>query len=136
MSMRWSLPVLAISAGAPLALAPAASAQTATYLAVGDSLAYGFDTLTTTPRSLGDRGYVAPYADWLQSITGQRPRIVNLGVPAESTETFFTGGSLGYLFNSNYSSSIRPRRPHCSKPGSPANSTPGAPSRPSAYTSA
>ena len=70
---------------------------------MGDSLAYGFDTLTTTPRSLGDRGYVAPYADWLQSITGQRPRIVNLGVPAESTETFFTGGSLGYLFNSNYS---------------------------------
>lgn len=108
MQIRRLLPLLILGGAAVVAATTGARAQSATYLALGDSLAYGFDTITTTPRSAGDRGYVRLYADWLGAATGERPAIVNLGVPGETTGTFFLGGSLGYLFNSNYSLSDPP----------------------------
>jgi lysophospholipase L1-like esterase len=78
-------------------------AQTSSYLSLGDSLAFGFDTPSTTPFfGSGDRGYVALYANHLATKTGQRPRVVNLGVPAETTQTFFGGGSIGTIYNGAY----------------------------------
>jgi lysophospholipase L1-like esterase len=72
-----------------------------TYLAVGDSLAFGF-TNSTAP-SYGDRGYVGDYADWLASTTGVRPNVVNLGTYGETTSTFLNGGNPAAQMNLNYS---------------------------------
>ncbi|GJM20038.1 MAG: hypothetical protein DHS20C14_22510 [Phycisphaeraceae bacterium] len=94
---RWcalivlALPALAASAGS-------------TYLAMGDSLAWGYSrfSLDIEPNA-GDQGYVALYADHLATLNGGvRPNLVNLGVPAESSDTFFAGGQLGQLLNTNY----------------------------------
>lgn len=75
-----------------------------TYVALGDSLAFGFRTLFTTDRSFGDQGYVAPFADFLAPRTsdGARPRVLNLAVPGETSASFFSGGQLGAFFNLNY----------------------------------
>jgi lysophospholipase L1-like esterase len=87
LSPRWA--VLALFC---LALpGPASAAGIPTYLAVGDSLAFGF-TDDTTP-SYGDRGYVADYANYLGATTGIRPYVVNLGVYGETTSTFLNGAS-------------------------------------------
>ena len=78
--------------------------EDATYLAIGDSLAYGFATVFTTPRTFGDRGYVAPFADWLATQNqGVRPAVITTAVPDETTASFFDGPAIGYIYNSNYS---------------------------------
>jgi lysophospholipase L1-like esterase len=66
-----------------------------TYLALGDSMAFGETDFTHNP-SNGDRGYVGGYANWLGTQNGGvRPIVVNLGVDGETTTTFFHGGPQG-----------------------------------------
>jgi lysophospholipase L1-like esterase len=85
-------------------LAPhlAAASGIQTYLAVGDSLAFGF-TDSTTP-SYGDRGYVGDYANELAAQTGIRPYVINLGTYGETTSSFFAGGNPAATMNENYTS--------------------------------
>src|SRR3954452_6826488 len=66
-----------------------------TYLAVGDSMAFGETDFTHNP-SNADRGYVKGYADYLATQDGGvRPNVIGLGVDAETTSTFFNGGTHG-----------------------------------------
>lgn len=61
-----------------------------TYLALGDSLAFGVSDVE--PVSYGDQGYVKLYADWLASRDdGVRPKVINLSIPGETSGSFFTG---------------------------------------------
>ena len=86
-----ALPRLAAASGIP------------TYLAVGDSLAYGF-TDSTTP-SYGDQGYVADYANysWQSSRGNPALYVVNLGAYNETTKsTFLNGGNTYATMNQNY----------------------------------
>ncbi|MEM7517407.1 MAG: SGNH/GDSL hydrolase family protein [Planctomycetota bacterium] len=108
-SMRLMLP--AISAG--LALSAIADAQTSTYLALGDSLAWGYtnaqDALdqAIAGGSAGDRGYVALYRDFLASQNGgTEPGLINLAVPLESTFSFFNAPLPTVATNANYGVSI------------------------------
>jgi lysophospholipase L1-like esterase len=65
------------------------------YLVLGDSMAFGETNFTNNP-SNGDRGYVKPYADLLAAQNGGvRPNVINLGVDAETSTTFFNGGPAG-----------------------------------------
>jgi lysophospholipase L1-like esterase len=62
-----------------------------TYLALGDSVAFGETNFTQNP-SNGDRGYVSLYANSLASQNGGvRPNVVNLGVDGETTTSFNLG---------------------------------------------
>ncbi len=92
----------ASAVGVVMALAASAPAAS-TYLALGDSLAWGYEkfSLDLTPNA-GDQGYVALYADHLGALAGVRPEVINLGVPQETSDSFFTGGQLGQLLNTNY----------------------------------
>jgi len=75
-----------------------------TYIALGDSIAFGETDFTHNP-SYGDRGYVSKFADHLaQSNGGVRPNVVNLGVNGETTTTFFGGGQPLAPQNINYPS--------------------------------
>jgi lysophospholipase L1-like esterase len=83
-----ALPLLAIPR-------PSAAAPMQTYIAVGDSLAFGETDFTHDP-SYGDRGYVKPFADALAAQDfDRRPTVINLGVDGETTGTFFNGGPNG-----------------------------------------
>jgi hypothetical protein len=77
--------------------------STQTYLSLGDSLGFG-DTVATHSESLGlysdpsngDRAFVAMYANYLGSLYGTRPNVINLAVYGETTSSFITGmGRLG-----------------------------------------
>jgi lysophospholipase L1-like esterase len=60
-----------------------------TYLALGDSIAFGVTNVT--PVSFGDQGYVSLYANFLATqAKGIRPRVVNLAIPGETSTGFFT----------------------------------------------
>jgi lysophospholipase L1-like esterase len=73
----------------------AAAGSIQTYLAVGESMAFGETDFRHNP-SNGDRGYVGGYADWLGTRDGGvRPNVINLGVDGETTTTFFNGGPQG-----------------------------------------
>ena len=62
-----------------------------TYLAIGDSLAFGETDFMHNP-SNGDRGYVSLFADTLTQFNGGvRPNVVNLAFDGETTGSFFTG---------------------------------------------
>jgi lysophospholipase L1-like esterase len=92
-----------------LALAlPRPSAAGWSYLALGDSLAFGETDFTHNP-SNGDRGYVSLFADHLATLNGGvRPNVINLGVDGETSSTFFAGaannafGPSANLMNTNY----------------------------------
>lgn len=82
------------------------------YLSLGDSLAFGYDPSdpsTLTP-SLGDQGFVRPFADHLASGNGGvRPAVINLGIVGESVASFFDPSDLSpdgpprvWGLNSNY----------------------------------
>jgi lysophospholipase L1-like esterase len=63
-----------------------------TYLALGDSIAFGVTDVT--PVSFGDQGYVRLYADFLAiQGGGLRPHVINLAIPGESSNSFFTAVS-------------------------------------------
>jgi lysophospholipase L1-like esterase len=67
-----------------------------TYLALGDSIAFGVTNVT--PVSLGDQGYVRLYADFLATqANGIRPHVVNLAIPGETSAGFFTAVSPSFL---------------------------------------
>lgn len=82
-----------------------AQSSTRTYLALGDSYAFGYRTGTIDDAGFGDQGYVAPYADWLASrpgFGGVRPNVINLSVPGETPASFFTTTQFGRFYNLNY----------------------------------
>jgi lysophospholipase L1-like esterase len=63
-----------------------------TYLALGDSIAFGVTDFT--PVSFGDQGCVSLYADFLATQeNGIRQNVVNLAVPGETSTGFFTAVS-------------------------------------------
>jgi lysophospholipase L1-like esterase len=68
------------------------------YLSLGDSLAFGYQPGMLTP-SYGIQGYVSTFAG---GYPGGFSQVINLGVPAETTTTFNTGGAIGTLLNLNY----------------------------------
>jgi lysophospholipase L1-like esterase len=82
-----------------------------TYIALGDSLAFGVSDVD--PVSYGDQGYVKPYADWLATQdNGVRPRVINLAIPGETSDSFFTGmlppwWQRAILNNLNYTSATQ-----------------------------
>ncbi len=91
-----------------LALAVGTSARADfIYLAVGDSSAFGETDRTRNP-SNGDRGYVAPFADFLGSRLGARPAVINTAINGETSRSFFTGkvsdraSTDGITLNSRY----------------------------------
>jgi lysophospholipase L1-like esterase len=102
----WALALccaLALLGPAPL-IGRAHAAQT--YLALGDSFAFGIttyaDALATGP-TLADQGYVRPFANFLATQNnGVRPNVLNLSIPGETTASFFTGGSVFTSLNLNY----------------------------------
>jgi lysophospholipase L1-like esterase len=86
---RTIVALLAISA--TVILVQPAGASTMTYLALGDSVAFGETDFTQNP-SNGDRGYVGDYANYLaMTNNGTRPNVVNLGIDGETTSSFLTG---------------------------------------------
>lgn len=87
---------------AVLVLVAPARAQTKTYIALGDSVGWGYQA-NDTARGPGDKGYVRPFADWIATRQGgQRPRLINLSIPGETSSSFFDTSEIGYLLNSNY----------------------------------
>ncbi len=61
------------------------------HLALGDSITFGETDLIYVP-SLGDRGYVARFADAAATDNaGLRPEVVNLAIDGETASSFMTG---------------------------------------------
>jgi lysophospholipase L1-like esterase len=90
-SRRSALPALILLGLASASPAVARGGERGrTYLALGDSLAFGVSAID--PVSYGDQGYVKPYADWLATQDdGVRPKVINLAIPGETSDSFFTG---------------------------------------------
>lgn len=83
-------------------LASLGLAQGRTYLALGDSIGWGFQPNDYSP-SYGDKGYVKRVADYLKQFNrGARPKLLNGSVPAETSSSFFDTSSEGRLLNFNY----------------------------------
>lgn len=61
------------------------------YLALGDSIAYGFDPGKGQRPAPSDTGYVDPFAAQLRKLS-PKIAVVNYGCPGESTVTFTRGG--------------------------------------------
>jgi lysophospholipase L1-like esterase len=71
--------------------AQASLADNMTYLAIGDSVAFGETTFANNP-SNGDRGYVATYDSYLASQNGGvAPLVVNTAIDGETSSSFFSG---------------------------------------------
>lgn len=89
-----------------MCLSAVSFAQTRTYLALGDSYGFGYQTGALPDEyGPGDWGYVAPYADWLATrpgFGGVRPNVVNVSVPGETVGSFYDTSNLGRIYNSNY----------------------------------
>jgi lysophospholipase L1-like esterase len=71
-----------------------ASGGPATYIALGDSNAFGNDESRpgSTVPNYGDQGYVKPFADFLGGLNGGvRPQVVNLSISGELSSSFLTG---------------------------------------------
>lgn len=83
-------------------ISPLASAQTRTYLALGDSIAWGW-TLGHAQPSVGNQGYAKLFVDWLQGQDGTSPKLVNLGIPGETVESYFDLSCPYRVYNTNYS---------------------------------
>lgn len=103
--------VLALVA-ASLTWSRPAAADFDTYLALGDSIAFGETDFLQNP-SDGNRGYVSQFAGHLARFNGGVvPKVVNLGVDGETTSTFFQysgpeglgpePGKPAYGLNTNY----------------------------------
>jgi len=95
-----------------LAAAGAASGAYAqqTYIALGDSVGFGITTgASYTQLSSGDRGYVAPVADWLASRNGGvRPDVMNLSIFGDDTASFFNTSEASRAINTNYDALFPP----------------------------
>lgn len=100
----YNVPVIRRTAALSFALlvAALAAAQPRAYVALGDSLGWGYQP-NDLSRSSGDKGYVRLTADWLAARNGgQRPTLTNLSVPGETSASFFNTSEIGALLNSNY----------------------------------
>src|SRR5262245_14512115 len=89
----WTRPRAVAGLACLLALLAAhPAAADSIYLALGDSVAFG--QTDVIPVSAGDQGYVRLFADRLASISnGVRPQVVNLAIPGDTSDTFFTGAA-------------------------------------------
>ncbi len=86
-----------------LTACPPQAAQAQTYVAVGDSLAYGFmDSVATPVGTAGASGYAQPYAAFL-SASGKTVSLVNLGIVGETTDSLLHNSAGNSALNSNYS---------------------------------
>src|SRR5215475_1147739 len=105
---RTAVCVLALAALGALALAPAASAEGvgSTYLALGDSLAYGYHQ-AQFQQELSEKGFVEAanfddgYVDDFGAalkLFNPKLKIVNDGCPGETTETMIHGSGVGPEF--------------------------------------
>jgi len=93
--MKRALVVLVLLPGLALA-------QIKTYIALGDSVAWGYQP-NSTGRGPGDKGYVKQVADWIGVRQGGvRPGLINLGIPGETSGSFFNTSEIGGILNSNY----------------------------------
>lgn len=84
-----------------------ATASERTYISLGDSVGYGITSIaeSSTP-SFGDRGYAKPFADWLAARDGERPHVINLSIPGESSSSYFDTSEQYYRpLNLNYNNS-------------------------------
>ncbi len=97
--------VAATAALGSLALAPRAGAATigSTYLALGDSLAYGYhqaqfqQELPAVNPANFNRGYVDDFANLLKFFSNPHLQAINDGCPGETTETLIKGSGVpGY----------------------------------------
>jgi lysophospholipase L1-like esterase len=71
-----------------------ARAQNTTYLALGDSVAYGRTSELTPnlPITLADQGYVRLFGDWLATQNGGvRPNVINTAISGEQAAAYFDG---------------------------------------------
>lgn len=85
-----------------LIAAVVSSAQNKTMIALGDSVAWGYQPNDVT-RSAGDKGYVKLVADWVGTQQGGvRPKLINLAIPGESTTSFYDTSEIGGFLNNNY----------------------------------
>jgi lysophospholipase L1-like esterase len=93
-----------------LGAAHAASAGAPSYIALGDSYAYGFTTISSLLTAAasddlaslsGYQGYVAPVSQYL-GISEQNT--YNLAIPGETLSSFLSGGNAAQIANLNYSS--------------------------------
>lgn len=102
---RFSSAIVGLAALVAVSVTPRlASGGSMTYIALGDSVAFGETDFTHNP-SYGDRGYVAQYANSLAASNGGvRPNVINLGVDGETSTSFFGGGQALAPQNLNYSS--------------------------------
>lgn len=102
-----TIALLATLLAAPVAVN--ADAMKSTYVSLGDSVAFGYQS--SPERSDGDRGYVSGFADSLAAANGVRPHVVNLALPGETTESFYSGTGNIYSpiathLNSNYATAM------------------------------
>src|SRR5213593_3483873 len=89
--------VLLTALAASAASGPVYQAPQAYYLALGDSIAYGFQPAKQRaglPPSGFNTGYVDVFAARLRTVA-PKLRVVNYGCPGESTKTFIDGGCSG-----------------------------------------
>jgi lysophospholipase L1-like esterase len=87
--------VLLTALAASAASGPVYQTPQAYYLALGDSIAYGFQpTKMKLPPSRFNTGYVDVFAARLRALS-PKIRVVNYACPGESTETFIHGGCSG-----------------------------------------
>jgi lysophospholipase L1-like esterase len=111
--LRVSLSFAALLAVCVAGGSPArAAAPVRTYIALGDSVAFGqTDVLPVSDGS--NQGYVGFYANSLAAEQdGVRPQVINLGIPGETSDSFFTATpprpdwvrNIG--FNTNYTSPL------------------------------
>src|SRR4029079_4607300 len=88
--------VLLTAIAASAASGPVYQAPQAYYLALGDSITYGFqpNKPKAAPPSAFDSGYVDLFAVRLRKLS-PKIQVVNYGCPGESTRTFAVGGCEG-----------------------------------------
>src|SRR4051812_12723882 len=109
---RFRIP---LAAALLAALAPSPAAAGPILLVVGDSSAFGETDRSRDP-SNGDRGYVAPFADYLGAARygGQRPAVLNLAIDGETSSSYSSGTgrvSPDGLFNNSHYGQYAPAYP-------------------------
>ncbi len=85
----------------------AASPKT-TYLALGDSITWGWIQNQASP-SNGDKGFVSKVADWIAGQNGARPVVLNYAIPGEMTTSYFDVSNKSRDYNTNYRLSPLPQ---------------------------
>jgi lysophospholipase L1-like esterase len=101
---RRSPALLGLAALALLPAIPAAAQPASTYIAVGDSVAYGYMNSSLTPAGgSGYPGYTQAYDNFLSAQAGAPVTLLNLGIVGETTASLLNNSSGNAALNSNYS---------------------------------